>query len=306
MNYRWTNVHIPDLSGKVAVVTGANSGIGFETAKELARNKAIVVMACRNKEKAEASLNNLRSEIPNIRAEVLSLDLSRLESIRNFAALFQEKYNRLDILINNAGIMKISYEQTAEGVEKHFGVNHLGHFALTGLLLNSLLATPGSRVITISSLSHWFGNINFRALKHDAGKRLFPLMAYGRSKLANILFANELQRRLEINGSKTISVAAHPGITVTNLTGHFGNQLYDLLVSPILIRIGQNTAKGALPGLRAATDPDITGGKYIGPTGIWGIKGYPAAVQSSGKSQSSKTAKLLWEISEELTGVHYL
>jgi NAD(P)-dependent dehydrogenase (short-subunit alcohol dehydrogenase family) len=297
MSNRWTAEDIPNLTGRLAIVTGANSGIGYETTKALAEKGATVVMACRNRQKADAAAAQIRETGPLGAVQVMSLDLADLDSVRTFAAAFRAEYDRLDLLINNAGIMVPPYGKTAQGFEMQFGVNHLGHFALTALLLNPLLHTPQSRVVTVSSGAHRFGRINFDDLNSEQGYS--PNAAYGQSKLANLLFTYELQRKLAASGSGTLATAAHPGWTDTNLQRHTG-------LARFLNRFfAQDAQMGALPTLMAATDPGASGGEYYGPGGFMGMRGYPERVQSSDRSHDEQVAAKLWEVSEELTGVRY-
>jgi NAD(P)-dependent dehydrogenase (short-subunit alcohol dehydrogenase family) len=294
----WTTADIPDLSGKVAIVTGANSGIGYETALELAQKGATVVMACRSLLKAESAANEIRQTNPSGEVVVMKLDLGDLDSVRDFAAAFQARYDRLDLLINNAGIMVPPYGKTAQGFETQIGVNHLGHFALTGLLLDVLLRTSQSRVVTVSSGSHRFGQMDFADL-HWERKTYKPNPAYGQSKLANLLFTYELQRKLAAAGRDTIAVAAHPGWTETNLQQHSG------LASFLNPFFAQPQPMGALPTLRAAVDPSADGGEYYGPAGFMEMRGYPVVVESNEASHNLADARRLWQVSERLTGVTF-
>ncbi len=293
----WITKNIPAQNGKLFLVTGANSGIGFEVTRGLAQQGASVVMACRDLEKAAQAAGQVREEHPKAQLHVMELDLADLRSVRDFAEQFHRKYNRLDVLINNAGVMATPYRKTADGFELQFGVNHLGHFALTGLLLDLLKATPGSRVVTVSSYAHWFGFINFGDL--NAEKFYYRWMAYTQSKLANLLFAYELNRRLARAGEDTFSLAAHPGSTVTQL------QQYTRLFTFINGLIGHGSQPAALPILYAATRPELQGGDYIGPDGFLGQRGFPHKALSSPVARNEKLARRLWEVSEELTGVEY-
>lgn len=297
MSNRWTTDNIPNLTGKVAIVTGANSGIGYETAKAMAAKGATVVMACRNLQKANPAAEQIREVDPAGTVTVMTLDLGDLDSVQAFAAAFRAKYDRLDLLINNAGIMMPPYGKTAQGFETQFGVNHLGHFALTGLLLDLLLQMPQSRVVTVSSRVHSFGRINFEDLNGEQGYN--PNTAYGQSKLANLLFTYELQRELAAVDKDTLAVAAHPGWTETNLQRHSGffrflNRFF-----------AQSPPMGALPTLMAATDSGVKGGDYFGPGGFMGMRGYPKKVRSSNRSHDKEVAAKLWQVSEELTGISY-
>jgi NAD(P)-dependent dehydrogenase (short-subunit alcohol dehydrogenase family) len=305
-NNNWTVERIPDLSGKVIIVTGANTGIGYETAKEVARKYARTVLACRNLEKGEAALARIKEEIPNASVEVIQLDLSSLASVRQFAEDFKAKYDRLDILINNAGIMYVPYGKTVDGFERHFGTNHLGHFALTGLLVDLLLKSEHARVVTVSSVGHRSGDMDFDDLMFDGGRGYRPQRVYGRSKLANLLFTYELQRRFEARGVDVVATAAHPGGSNTDLARHVENRWYFRLMRPLFEVVAQPAAMGALPSLRAAVDPDVNGGDYYGPDGFMEQRGYPVVVQSNEVSHEPEDARKLWEVSEELTGIRYL
>jgi NAD(P)-dependent dehydrogenase (short-subunit alcohol dehydrogenase family) len=297
MTTNWTAENIPGLSDKIAIVTGANSGIGYEMARALAGKEATVVLACRNKDKGEAAIRQIAQEYPEAKAKLLQLDLSDLASVRYFTAEFTSRYDRLDILINNAGIMRAPFGKTADGFELQFGTNHLGHFALTGLLLDLIICPPRSRVITISSGGEHFSKIDFDNL--NAEKGYDPGGAYGQSKLANLLFTYELQRRFEGAGVEAIATAAHPGWTVTNL------QIHWRMLRVLNPFIGQKPEMGALPALYAATASDVQGGDYYGPGGWLELRGYPTKVQSSDRSHDTAVAAKLWAVSEELTDVRY-
>ena len=296
-NNHWTANDIPDQSGRIAIVTGANSGIGYETTRILAEKGATVIMACRNLDKANTAADEIRANNPRGIVTVMELDLGDLDSVRTFAGEFKNRYDRLDLLINNAGIMHPPYGQTKQGFESQVGVNHLGHFALTGLLLDVVLQTPQSRIVTVSSVAHKMGRIDFENL--NAEKGYGAKAAYGQSKLSNLLFTYELQRLLEKAGSETIATAAHPGWTATNLQQNSGairffNRFF-----------AQTPEMGALPTLRAAIDPGAGGGEYYGPSKRFEMVGYPKQVKSNGRSHDAVTAANLWTISEELTGVRY-
>ena len=299
MNNKWTATDIPELKDKVAIVTGANSGIGFETAKELARHGAQTVLACRSVDKAQAALAKIQAELPNAHAEVILLDLASLDSIHQFVGTFKAKYDQLDLLVNNAGIMMVPYGTTEDGFERQFGTNHLGHFALTGLLLDLLLAVSEGRVVNVSSTAHRMGTIDFENLMFTNGADYSPSRAYARSKLANLLFTYELQRKFEAIGKETLAVAAHPGWTETNLQQHAGSMRF-------LNRFfAQQPPTGALPTLYAATAADVEGGDYYGPGGFMEMQGYPKKVKSIDASHDAVTAEKLWQISEELTAVSF-
>jgi len=293
----WTTEDIPDQGGKSVIVTGANSGIGFETARFLALHGATVIMACRNLEKGQAAADQIRSQNPRGQVILQRLDLADLASVGQFAENYLAEFDRLDILINNAGVMVPPYQRTADGFELQFGTNHLGHFKLTGLLIDMLQSTPDARVVTVSSGLHIFGRINFQVLNSQRSYQ--KMLAYCQSKLANVLFGYELQRRAAGSGGFPISIVVHPGFAATNVQRY--NPLFRML-NPIL---AQSQAMGALPSLYAATSPEIHGGEYIGPDRFFGQHGYPRLVRSSPRSYDQDLARQLWEISEELTGIRF-
>lgn len=296
---------MPDLSGKVAVVTGANSGTGYHTAVALAQKGATVIMACRNLAKGEAALARLQTEAPGSDAALMHLDLASLAAVRHFAETFRHRHARLDMLVNNAGIMMVPYGQTEDGFERQFGTNHLGHFALTGLLFARLVSTPGSRVVTVSSNGHRLGSMDFDNLMYARKKRYSPLAAYGRSKLANLLFTQELQRRFEATGARSLALAAHPGLANTNLASHLFERWHVTWLKPLMSLVTQSAAMGALPIIRAAVDPAARGGAYYGPGGWGERRGYPVVVQPNEAANDRADARRLWAASEALTGVVY-
>jgi NAD(P)-dependent dehydrogenase (short-subunit alcohol dehydrogenase family) len=302
---RWTAADIPDLTGRTALVTGANAGIGLETARVMAGHGATVVLACRNFGKARQAADRIAAAHRTARTGLVRLDLASLASIREAAEEIRATYPRLDLLINNAGVMELPYEQTEDGFELTLGTNHLGHFALTGLLLDSLLATPGSRVVTMSSMGHEPGVMNFDDLQSEHGYK--PAEAYYQSKLANLLFTYELDRRLRAAGAPTQALGAHPGVVYTDLF-RTRSRLDKALLSPWMRPINfwavQNVHKGALPMLRAATDPGASGGEYYGPHRKHDT-GYPVVVESSARSHDVADQARLWDVSEQLTGVRY-
>jgi NAD(P)-dependent dehydrogenase (short-subunit alcohol dehydrogenase family) len=297
MKDRWTNENIPDLSGKTAIVTGSNSGIGFEAAKALAKKDARVIMAVRNIEKGEKAAKEIMDAYADSIIVVAELDLGSLESVKTFANKFNAENQRLDILINNAGVMMPPYSTTMDGFELQFGTNHLGHFALTGLLLPLLIKTENSRVVNVSSSGHKAGKINFEDLHSNNSYN--KMKAYGQSKLANLLFTYELQSKLENAGSGTLVTAAHPGWTITNLQRHSGGLNF---LNPVF---GQKQQMGALPTLRAAVGADVKGSYYYGPRVFLEMQGAPVKVKSNDRSHDTETARRLWEVSEDLTGVVY-
>lgn len=304
---QWLDQNIPHLGGKTAIITGANSGIGYEAARLLALKNAHVVLAVRNTAKGGKAAREIRSAAPQADVEVMALDLADLASVRQFADTFSAHHDGLDLLINNAGVMAIPYQKTRDGFEMQFGTNHLGHFALTGRLLPLLQNTPGSRVVTISSGMHRFGDIDFANLNGESGYQKWG--AYSQSKLANLLFAYELQRRLVAAGSGLLSVAAHPGYAATNL--QFGGSdrsdesMQARLMAVLNKVVAQSAAMGALPTVYAAASPAMQGGDYIGPSGPAEQRGWPTKVQSNGRSHDLEAAARLWAASEEMTGVAY-
>ncbi|GAB1421792.1 SDR family NAD(P)-dependent oxidoreductase [Anaerolineales bacterium] len=305
MGNKWTTENIPDLHHKVIVITGANSGIGFEAARAFAQKGAIVILACRNMQKAQEATTRILEDNPDAILDIMPLDLAEQASVKAFSGAFHKKYDRLDILLNNAGIMAVPYAKTVDGFEQQFATNHLGHFALTGLLMDRLLETPQSRVVNISSNAHRWGEIDFDNLMYENGEGYKSFSAYGRSKLANLLFTLALQKRFEAIGSDSLALAAHPGGSNTNLADHFKDHWYGGLVSGVLSIMMQNAAMGALPGIRAAVDPNVKGGEYFGPDGFKEQRGYPVEVKTSERAQDEALAERLWQASEVLTGIHY-
>ena len=304
---RWTADDLPDLTGKTVVVTGANSGLGYEATRELARRGAHVVLACRDGGKARAAIDAITRAHTAASLEPAELDLASLESIRSFAHDFQTRHAKLDVLCNNAGVMAIPYRKTAEGFEMQLGTNHLGHFALTGLLFERLVATPAARVVNVSSNAHHFGWMRFDDLQwqHGYGK----WRAYAQSKLANLLFTYELQRRADARSVRVVSVACHPGYAATNLQAA-GPRMEGSAWMERIAALGnrlfaQSAAMGALTTLYAAASPEVRGGEYIGPDGFAEQSGYPRKTRSSSRSYDEDAARKLWEISEQLTGVRY-
>ncbi len=304
----WTAAQIPDQSGRWAVVTGANSGLGLVTARALARAGANVVLACRNSEKGERALAQVRAVAPpgsEVRLE--ALDLADLKSVRDFAGRLAAELDRLDLLINNAGVMAPPRRLTADGFESQFGTNHLGHFALTGLLLALLSTGPAGsdkRVVTLSSVAHRTGRIKFGDLQRE--RHYNNWLAYGQSKLANLMFCLELQRRASAAESPLRSLAAHPGYAETNLQfagpARFYERAFMFLGNKL---VAQSAEMGALPTLYAATVPDLPGGAFIGPDGIGESRGHPHVVSGAGRAYDEDAGRRLWEVSQRLTGVTY-
>jgi NAD(P)-dependent dehydrogenase (short-subunit alcohol dehydrogenase family) len=297
MSVNWTEQHIPDQQGRVAIVTGANTGLGFETARMLAARGAAVVLAVRNIEKGKQAAARIDGDVT-----VQALDLTSLDSIQSAAADLRAAHPRIDLLINNAGVMYTPRQITADGFELQFGTNHLGHFALTGLLLDRLVGVPGSRVVTVSSTGHRIrAAIHFDDLQWE--RSYSRIAAYGQAKLANLMFTYELQRRLAPHGT-TIAVAAHPGASNTELARNTPTALR-VPVTWLAPLFTQKADMGALPTLRAATDPAVIGGQYYGPGGRGEMRGYPKLVSSSPDSHDQAAQQRLWTVSEELTGVTF-
>ncbi|WP_459644288.1 SDR family NAD(P)-dependent oxidoreductase [Kineococcus sp. NUM-3379] len=298
MSTTWTARDVPDQHGRVAVVTGANTGLGFETARVLAERGATVVLAVRDVDKGARAAARAGGDV-----RVQELDLTSLASIRTAAAALREAHPRIDLLVNNAGVMYTPKRTTRDGFELQFGTNHLGHFALTGLLLDRLLPVPGSRVVTVSSSGHRIrAGIHFEDLQWE--RSYSRAGAYGQSKLANLMFTYELQRRLAAHGGNTVAVAAHPGVSNTELVRNSPAAVRALMdrLAPL---VAQPAATGALPTLRAATDPAVLGGQYYGPGGRGEVRGYPRLVTSSPQSYDLAVQRRLWSVSEDLTGVAF-
>ena len=298
----WNLKQAPTQSGRIAVITGANIGLGFETALALAGKGCAVVLACRNTAKAEAAQAAILAQHPNARVESMALDLGSLKSVRSFAAAYKKRHATLDLLINNAGIMMPPFSLSEDGFESQLAANYLGHFALTGLLLPRIVKTPNARVVSLSSLAHKWSGIRFHDL--NARQRYDKRLAYGQSKLACLMFAYELQRRLARAGHTTLSVAAHPGVSATNLFQHLPKVVQ--LFAPLTELVFQSASGGAQPTLYAALGDDIRGGDYCGPQSMGEMRGAPGKVGSSRRSRDEAVAARLWAVSEELTGVRFL
>ena len=296
----WDTDQISSQEGKVIIVTGGGSGIGLEAAKVLASKGAEVILAVRNVEKGERAAASIREFSSDANVSVMHLDLGDLSLVRQFADQFKSRYNRLAILINNAGVMVPPYKKTKDGFELQFGTNHLGHFTLTGLLIPLLLETPDSRIVTVSSIAARGGRINFENL--DGSKRYNPMTFYRQSKFANLLFAVELQNRLRSKGSKTLSIACHPGISSTNLVSRGSGRETGWLLRQMMNLVLQSAGMGALPTLFAATNPDLRGGEFIGPDGRGNHRGYPIITGEESKLFNQDIATRLWEFSEKVTG----
>jgi NAD(P)-dependent dehydrogenase (short-subunit alcohol dehydrogenase family) len=303
MHTKWTADKIESQYGRTVIITGGGSGLGLIVARELAGAGARVVIASRDAKKLSQATDSIKAGHPKAAVEAAELDLANLASVRAFAKSFLASHDRLDVLINNAGVMAAPYRKTADGFELQFGTNHLGHFALTGLLMPALSRLLGARVVTVSSNNHKGGEIHIDDLQ--GAQHYSRWGAYGQSKLANLLFALELDRRLKASGMPVISVAAHPGYSATNLQLS-GPPLRERVVLRLANRlIAQSAEMGALPILYAATDPELPGGSYVGPDGPTEMRGYPTVVQPSDRANDLEMASRLWQISETLTGVRY-
>jgi NAD(P)-dependent dehydrogenase (short-subunit alcohol dehydrogenase family) len=303
----FTHKDIPPLDGKTILITGGNSGLGLESAKALAQRGARVIVACRSQEKAEQARALIRAERSDAAVDTLVLDLADLSSVRSAAREVEARYPKLDVLMNNAGVMAVPYARTKDGFELQFGTNHLGHFALTGLLFALLTNTPGARVVNVSSSAHTMGKLNLDDPHWEHGYRRWS--AYGVSKLANLLFTYELARRCSIAGLALLSVATHPGYAATNLQYRGfeldGSRVVERLARVINPLIGQPAKSGALPQICAAVSPEIASGDYIGPGGPFEFRGNPKKVQSNARSHDAADMRKLWELSERLTGVGF-
>ena len=304
---RWSLADMPDQAGKVMVITGGNSGLGFETAKAFALKGAHVIIACRSMEKGAKARNKILQESRVAKISVMTIDLTDLSSIRRFAEKFKQQYFRLDILMNNAGIMASPFALTIDGFESQMATNHLGHFALTGLLLDTIINTPNSRVVMVSSLAHKMirnGNGNSISFFKDSNGYK-PFRAYCQSKLANILFTYELQRRFELYGCQSIAVAAHPGASYTHLGRFQESKPWVRFLLPLIRVVLPTPQSASLAQIRAASDPTVKGGQYFGPSGLLQLAGYPVQVKSSELSYNAEKAKELWKYSEQLTNIRY-
>ncbi|MGD8417258.1 MAG: oxidoreductase [Pseudomonadales bacterium] len=299
MNTDYSEVDVPDQSGRTFLVTGANTGIGWDASRVLASRNARVLLGCRSQERAEDAINRIRAVNGDSDVAWVPLDLASLASVRSAAEKVAAE-PRLDVLINNAGIMMPPLGRTADGVESQFGVNHLGHFALTGLLLEKLNEQDGARIVTVSSHAHRNGRMQWDDINAERGYTSGA--RYGMSKLANLLFTFELQRRLESAGARAISVACHPGATDTNLGQHLPDA-FNLWIKPIIRPFLNASAEGALPTLMAATGTDVVGGEYFGPKGFMEMTRSAKRVQPAANANSAEDARRLWDLSVEMTGV---
>jgi NAD(P)-dependent dehydrogenase (short-subunit alcohol dehydrogenase family) len=303
MSSKWTVGQIPDQSGRWAIVTGANSGLGLVSARELARHGASVVLACRNMEKGAEALQKIEAAAPGASVELAHLDLGSLSSVKAFAEGFLSAHEGLDVLLNNAGVMAPPRRETADGFELQFGTNLLGHFALTAHLLGAMEGRGEARVVTLSSNAHKMGRINFDDLQSERGYHRWS--AYGQSKLADLMFSLELDRRLRAAGSSVTSVAAHPGYAATNLQSAAAPTPDRLLMHLTNLVVAQSAEMGALPSLYAATYPGLEGGSYVGPDGIGEFRGHPRLCSPSRAARDQQVASRLWDVALGLTGVQF-
>jgi NAD(P)-dependent dehydrogenase (short-subunit alcohol dehydrogenase family) len=300
---KWSINDMPDQNGKVAIVTGGNSGLGLQSVKALANKGAEVILATRSLERGELAIKEIGPTEGSIR--LMQLDLQEFESINTFVMDFKANYKRVDILINNAGIMTTPFFLTKDGLEGQIGVNHFGHFMLTSKLFDLIKSTPGARIVNVSSNAHKWGKMDFSNLFFEGGKDYTPMKSYGRSKLANLLFTYELQRRVSASGLDIQVLAAHPGGSMTNLARHLEDKWWFKLLLPLAEMTMQDAASGALPQLRAATDPSAEGADYYGPGGFNEIKGAPIKVSSNSRSHDLEDASKLWEVSEQTTKTNF-
>ncbi len=300
----WNVNTIPDLKKKIIVVTGGNSGLGFEAAKVFARNHATVILACRSIERAREAKNEILKETHTAVIDILELDLGSLASIKAFVTQFKQKYSTLDILLNNAGIMTVPYGLTKDGFELQNGINHLGHFALTAQLFDLIRATPGSRIVNVSSNAHKFGKMDFKNYLFEKGK-YSKIGSYGRSKLSNLLFTYELDRRIKAKKLDIKVLAAHPGVASTNLGRYMNMKGIMAPMFKLFFKYAQTAEQGAMPEIRACVDETVLSGQYFGPGGNKKKPKSPILVESSKASHSLEDAKKLWELSEKLTNVRF-
>lgn len=297
---KWTIEDIGDLSGKNIIITGANTGLGFATSEVIASKGGHVIMACRSQKRAQTAKNAILKKYPNASIDIILLDLGDLSKVAEFAQTYKTKYKTLDILINNAGVMTTPYMKTADGLEFQNGINHLGHFALTSHLFDLLKSTKNSRLVIVSSIAHKNAEINLDNYMFENQEEYTPSKSYGQSKLSNLLFMYELNRRLKGKDYGIKVLAAHPGISRTDLTRYMMKKFFIILLTPLLMIIAQNAKKGALPQLRAALDPNAKTGQYYGPSGVAEIKGKPVLTEAEPNAHNEHDAEKLWELSESL------
>lgn len=302
---KWTEYDIPDLTGQVIVVTGANSGIGFEATRLFAKRNAHVVMACRSIDKAETAFDTIKEEFKDAKLVIIPLDLGSFSSIHHFSKELHKKYKKIDVLLNNAGIMMTPYGTTVDGLEQQQGINHFGHFLLTSLLFDLLDQEQETRIVNISSLAHRGGTMDFENLMYQNKKGYLKTKAYARSKLENLLFTYALADKVEQAGKNIKVLAAHPGVSKTNLGHHIHHTKFYKAFDVLSRRYSQSAYQGCLPGVRAATDPDAQNGTYYGPDKMFGMKGNPVVVTSNKKSHNKHLQEQLWNVSELRTNTTF-
>lgn len=301
----WTEYDIPDLTNKTILVTGANSGIGYEATRLFAKKNAEVIMACRSMERAQLAFDTIRAEFPQAKLVILPLDLGSFSSIRHFALDVKKKYDTIDVLLNNAGVMMLPYGVTVDGLERQQGINHFGHFLLTQLLFDLVKRSHDGRIVNIASLAHKGGTMKFDNLLYEGGTGYNKIRAYARSKLENMLFTYALATRVDEAGLPIRILAAHPGVSSTNLGHHVHKKVYYKLFKGMTKQFSQSAYQGSLPGVRAATDPDAVNGTYYGPDKRFGTKGHPIVVPSSKRSHDKDLQEQLWRVSELRTNVTF-
>lgn len=301
---KWTEHDIPDLSGKTILVTGANSGIGFEATRLFAKKHAEVIMACRSMERGQTAFDSIKKEFPTAKLVLVSLDLSSFQSIHKCSEVVHNKYDHLDILLNNAGIMMVPFGKTVDGLELQQGVNHFGHFLLTSLLFDLLKQGSDARIVNISSIAHRFGKMNFKDLFYDKTSYK-PAFAYGRSKLENLLFTYELARRVKEADLPIKVLAAHPGVSSTNLGHHVYKKRFYKVFKSTTTRFSQSAYQGSLPGIRAAVDPEAKSGTFYGPDKRFGVMGNPYVCSSTKRSKNESDQQKLWAFSEKITNTTF-
>ncbi len=302
---KWTYDSIPDLKGKVIIVTGSNSGIGFHKARYFAKNNALVVMGVRSLERGKTAADKIISEFPNAKIDILQLDLNDSVSIKSFSTEFHKKYKQLDVLVNNAGIMTTPYNSTKDGFESQIGVNHFGHFLLTSLLFDVLKKTKSSRIVNTASIAHRFGSLDKESFMYQEGKKYNKSKAYAQSKLANLLFTYKLASLVEENNLDILVTASHPGISQTDLGRHIRGSFFMNFGMWVIGFARQSGEKGSLPGLRASTDKSVLNKDYYGPRGLYNTKGYPNLQKAKKKAHSKELQDLLWDESLRLTKATY-
>lgn len=305
MNNKWTLNDMPSLKGKTIIVTGGNSGLGYQAVRAFASKGGQVIMACRSASRGEEARKQIVAEFKTADITVMNLDLNDLSSVKAFVQEFKKSHQQLHVLLNNAGIMMTPYGKSKDGIESQQATNHFAHFALTGLLMDIIRKTPKARVVNVSSIAHRQGKMDFSNLLYENGKDYSPMKAYGRSKLENLLFTYQLQKYFEAQKIDAIAVVAHPGVSNTNLFNNMGAKWMMTILKPLVGMFVQPASMGALPEIRAAVDASVKGGEYYGPDGNREMKGYPVVVQPDKSTFNKEDAPKLWKFSEEITGVKF-